>query len=55
MTGMNFTNFCSSSCIGCAAAAPFDARILSASMDTAAGLVVSICVCVLDVRLHGQT
>ena len=43
---------CSSFCNGHAAAASSAARILNAIMDTAKILVVSICIIMLDVRLH---
>lgn len=50
MTTRNAFGFQSFFCSGDATAASFDARIHSL-LDTAVGLVVSICVFVLDVRV----
>ena len=50
MTTRNAFGFQSFSCSGNASAASFDARIHSL-LDTAARLVVSICILVLDVRV----
>ena len=50
MTTRNAFGFQSFSCSGNASAASFDARIHSL-LDTADDLVVSICVCLLDVRV----
>lgn len=52
MTRTTAYGFCTSFCNGCAAAATSAARNYNAIMDTALIMAVSICVIMLDVRLH---